>query len=77
MIRTQISLSDEQYQFLKTLSLESGESMSELIRQALEELRQARRRPVRQAIDLLGAFVADREDVAERHDAYFAEEADR
>ncbi|MEW6490560.1 MAG: ribbon-helix-helix protein, CopG family [Thermodesulfobacteriota bacterium] len=77
MVRTQISLSEEQYRFLKGLSRGSGESMSELIRQALEELRRCRKQPVDRALEVLGAFQADREDVSLRHDDYFAEEAER
>lgn len=77
MIRTQISLSEDQYRFLKGLSRESGESMSGLIRQAVEELRETRSQAAEHAIALLGAFEADRDDVSVCHDAYFAEAAGR
>jgi len=77
MVRTQISLSNEQYRFLKVLSQESGDSMAELIRRAVEELREPRRRHTAQAIELLGAFEADRDDVSVCHDAYFPEETGR
>lgn len=77
MIRTQISLSEEQYRFLKSLSRESGESVSGLIRQAVEELRDARSQSLEQALALLGSFEADRDDVSVRHGEYFPEEAAR
>lgn len=73
MVRTQVLLEPDQYDFLKERSRETGESLSALIRDAVEHLRQDTT-PLRQrAQTLLGAFEADRQDVSVRHDEYFAE----
>ncbi|MBI5016789.1 MAG: ribbon-helix-helix protein, CopG family [Deltaproteobacteria bacterium] len=74
MIRTQISLTDEQASFLKAVSARRHRSVSAVIREAVDELRRREASPVEQALALLGAFEADRTDVAVRHDTYFPEE---
>lgn len=77
MVRTQILLEPDQYEFLKERSKETGESLSALIREAVDQLRDDTV-PLRQrAKELLGAFKADRDDVSLRHDEYFAEQAAR
>lgn len=77
MVRTQILLEPDQYEFLKERSKETGESLSALIREAVDQLRDDTA-PLRQrAKELLGAFEADRDDVSLRHDEYFAEQAAR
>ena len=72
MVRTQVILTEDQHRFLKELSQETGDSLSSLVRQAVEGLRQRQERTTERAIDLLGAFEADRDDVSERHDEHFA-----
>jgi Arc/MetJ-type ribon-helix-helix transcriptional regulator len=73
MVRTQVRLADEQHEFLKLRSYRTGTSVSAQIREAIAKLQDdevARRERARQ---LLGAFEADRTDVAKNHDAYLAE----
>jgi hypothetical protein len=74
MIRTQISLTEEQHHYLKTTAGATGESLSAILRRALDEHRRRRDRPVERALAVLGAFEADRDDVSERHDEYLAME---
>jgi septation ring formation regulator EzrA len=71
MIRTQITLDEDQHRFLKKRAYETGMSLSALIRQAVNELRTREARNQQRAMELLGAFESDREDVAEKHDDYF------
>ncbi len=72
MVRTQILLEEDQYQFLKTRSRETGDSISALIREVVERLRRSEPPLKQQAVELLGAFEADRNDVSIHHDEYFA-----
>ena len=74
MIRTQIMVTEEQHAYLKELSRQTGRSLSDLIREAIEDLRSGAPTPVERAKALLGAFEADRDDVSERHDYYFPDE---
>ena len=70
MVRTQISLTESQYRYLKETARESGVSMSSLVRDAVE-LQMRRREEHRQrALEIIGSFVADRDDVSVRHDEY-------
>ena len=71
MVRTQISLTEEQYRFLKDEARHTGQSLSALIRKALEQYRSSADTPRQRALDLLGSFEADREDVSIHHDRYF------
>lgn len=75
MVRTQISLTEEQHRFLKELAHETGESLSSLIRRAVENLKNEQLARTRQALDLLGAFKADKKDVSVRHDHYLVSKA--
>ncbi len=71
MVRTQVLLKEDQYQFLKDRSRETGNSISALVRESVDCLR-GNAAPLKQrAIELLGAFEADRSDVSIRHDEYF------
>ena len=74
MIRTQIMLTEEQHAYLKELARQTGRSLSDLIRQAIEEQRSKNPTPVERIIALIGAFEDDRGDVSERHDDYFPED---
>ena len=71
MVRTQISLTEEQYRFLKEEAHHTGQSLSALIRRAVDDYRSSADAPRRRALDLLGAFEADREDISIHHDRYF------
>jgi uncharacterized protein YecA (UPF0149 family) len=80
MIRTQISLTEEQMNTLKTLSAEKGESIAELIRQAVEEMMRAksfisREQRRQRALAAAGRFTSNDEgaNVSRDHDAYLDE----
>ena len=73
MVRTQILLTEEQHAFLRELSRKTGLPLSELVRRAVDELRQSNDVPVKRALKLVGAFRADRDDISERHDEFFLE----
>lgn len=72
MVRTQILLEPEQHAFLKARSAQTGEALSTLVREAGDHLRDEVKPMRERALALLGAFKADRVDVSERHDEYFA-----
>jgi len=74
MVRTQISLTKEQHAYLKELARRRGQSLSELVREAVDRLRAQSPSPVERAVSLIGAFEADRTDVSEHHDDYFPED---
>lgn len=74
MNRTQISLTDDQHRFLVEASRQSGESISEIIRRAVDRLRAENSTPNQRALRLIGAFQADRHDVSIRHDDFLAGE---
>lgn len=68
MTRTQISLTEDQYRFLAECSRQTGESLSAIVRRAIDRLRAQEEPPRRRLLALIGAYEADRSDVAERHD---------
>lgn len=74
MNRTQISLTEEQHRFLVEVSHQTGESISEIIRKAVDRLRAENDIPNRRALRLIGAFEADRPDISVRHDEYLGGE---
>lgn len=71
MVRTQVLLTEEQRAFLEGLSRKTGCSMSDLIRDAIEQMRISSMTRIERAQTLLGAFEADQNDVSERHDDCF------
>lgn len=78
MIRTQISLSEDQMRRLRRAARERGVSIAAVIREAVDRTvpdadsdRVARQR---RAFDLAGAFDSGHRDTAERHDDLLAEE---
>lgn len=73
MHRTQILLEPDQYDYLRSLAEQSGQSISSLVRGAVQRLRSEGLDQKQRAIALLGAFEADRSDVSERHDDYWPE----
>lgn len=78
MIRTQIQITEEQQQMLQDLSLETGRSMADLIREGIDRLaankpRIDRRILVGRAINLAGRFSSGRTDVSAEHDGHLAE----
>ena len=70
MTRTQISLTEDQHRFLVSLSRQTGESISALIRKAVDELRNKQSTPRQKALKLLGRFEADRTDISTNHDEF-------
>lgn len=78
MIRTQIQLSESQAAFVKEVAAEEGKSMAEVIRTAIELLREQRQKPSRRelmlrSLEAIGKYHAGVSDLAENHDAYLAE----
>jgi metal-responsive CopG/Arc/MetJ family transcriptional regulator len=80
MIRTQMQLTEEQFETLKELANERNVSVSELIRQAANELiASAKGIPLserrKRAIAIAGRFRSGSpgEEVSSEHDAYLAE----
>ncbi len=70
MNRTQILLSEEQHRFLVEFARQSRQSISEVIRQAIDRLRAELDTPNQRALRLIGSFEADRHDVSVRHDEF-------
>ncbi len=78
MIRTQIQLTESQLESLRRLSSQSGRSMADLIREGVDTIVAARRRPSRQqrverALRAAGRFRSGSKDVSRKHDRYLAE----
>lgn len=73
MPRTQITLTDDQYQFLVEFSRQSGKSISSIIRKAVDHLRAEEKTPNRMVLKLVGAFEADRPDISVHHDEVLLE----
>lgn len=80
MLRTQISLTEEQMRQLKTLSAERGESIAEIIRQAIDTMIQSqsfttREQQRQRALAAAGRFTLIEPDanVSRDHDNYLDE----
>lgn len=78
MIRTQVQLTKEQFEALKSISASEGISMAALIRQGVERLlaekyHQNRPKQVERAINAAGRFHAGLKDLAREHDKYYRE----
>ena len=75
MIRTQVQLTEEQLRRLRTLAAEKGSSISQLVRDGVDNVlaqteQGADSSGVQRAIAAAGRFHSGREDVARRHDDY-------
>lgn len=70
MNRTQISLTKEQYHYLTELARQTGESMSAIVRTAIDRYRAGSETPNKRALQLIGAFEADRHDISIKHDEF-------
>ena len=78
MIRTQIQLTDEQYNSLREYARDHSVSMAEIIRESVElYLRQSNfqssEEKRRRALEVCGQFRSGLSDLAERHDSYLDE----
>jgi hypothetical protein len=78
MVRTQIQLTEQQWQALKSLAARRGVSVAELIRQSVGNLMQASRdvsdeERKQRAIRAAGRFRSGHADVSVDHDRYLAE----
>ena len=71
MVRTQVLLEEEQHEFLKARARDTGESLSALVRRAVDELRRKQSWPPKEELlALCGAFEGDDAAVSVVHDAY-------
>jgi Ribbon-helix-helix domain len=78
MIRTQVQLSPEQVEALRRLSKATGRSIADLVRQGVDEVLSAGRRPgpeerLERAKRVAGQFSSGGTDVSIHHDRYLAE----
>ena len=78
MIRTQIQLTDEQYNSLREHARDRGVSMAEIIREGVQlYLRQSNFASMevrkRRALEVCGKFRSGLGDLAEEHDRYLDE----
>ncbi|MBA3244590.1 MAG: ribbon-helix-helix protein, CopG family [Actinobacteria bacterium] len=77
MVRTQISLTEEQAERLKRVARERGVSMAAVIRDAVDavvpEVDPAREEKIRRALAAVGSFAGGGGNVAEEHDRYLEE----
>ena len=78
MIRTQIQLTEEQSQILKSLSNEKGTSVAELIRQSIDNYIRSISQPTlaerrRKALAVIGIVSSKGTDLSANHDHYLAE----
>ena len=69
MVRTQISLTDEQYLAVKHIAAERGVSFSAVIRETVDNLVELSRRGAAESVlSIAGIGRSGRADVSERHD---------
>ncbi len=78
MIRTQISLTEQQQEALRRLAARRGVSQATVIREALDQVleREDRRRRLQRALKVAGKFRSDIDDgrsVSREHDEIYAE----
>jgi len=78
MVRTQIQLTEAQAARVRALAVQRGQSVAEVIREAVDlvlgsqtEVDRDERR--RRALSAIGSCPFGAEDIAERHDDYFAD----
>lgn len=75
MRRVQVQFSDEQVAHLEARAAAVGESISAVVRAAVDVQRASdeRRRRIDAAFSVMGKYRSGLTDVSERHDEYFAE----
>ncbi len=82
MIRTQIQLEREQIEALRRLSAATGRSIADLVRQGVDEVLSAARRPstkdrLERGRRVAGLFSSGVTDTSTHHDRYLAEAFDQ
>ena len=75
MIRTQIQFEKETYEKLKAKSKTTGNSISEIVRRALDRNMETEEfdQKWRRASESMGKFASGLEDLSEKHDRYLDE----
>jgi plasmid stability protein len=75
MIRTQISLSDDQMRRAKAEAARRGVSLAAIVRQALDEMLdgEGRAAVIQRAREAVGGFRSGFQDTSDRHDEVLAE----
>ena len=78
MVRTQIQLTNQQSKLLKSLALEEGISIAELIRRSVDQYLGGkpitnREELKRQAVSIVGKYSSGQDDIGINHDKYLAE----
>ena len=77
MVRTQVQLTKEQYEVLRELSHNKGESIAAIIRKAIDQFlvspKPDRASLYRQALSVVGKYEAGARDVSVEHDRYLEE----
>jgi hypothetical protein len=78
MVRTQVQLTEQQIEELRELSVSTGRSVADLVRQGVDSLLQAKSTPrpanqVERALRVAGKFASGSTDVSTHHDRYLAE----
>lgn len=62
MVRTQISFTEDELEFLKRAALRSGGSLASVVRRAVDELRRKQDERLERALRYVGAFESDLRD---------------
>jgi hypothetical protein len=78
MVRAQIQLTPEQVRALRQLSLDTGRSIADLVRQAVDshlriQKRAGRAQKIQRALEIAGKFSSGTSDTSSRHDKYLAD----
>ena len=78
MVRTQIQLTEQQYEALKRLSRSMKVSMAELIRQGVDRILKSSayvsdEERSERALAIAGRFHSGKSDISRKHDKYVAE----
>ena len=78
MVRTQVQLTEEQLEALRTLSISTGRSIADLVRQGVDSLINAKTagrnaHQLERALRVAGRFSSGATDVSAHHDRYLAE----
>jgi hypothetical protein len=78
MIRTQIQVTEKQMKSLKTMALEQGVSVAELIRRSIDSFIQSPKvlsdeERIQRALSVIGKFHSGLSDVSVNHDKYLDE----